>query len=108
MHGQEKVQATNRKGSESYRSMKIRWGVSPVRVRVPPPALTAAPLLFFLAYGDSFVAARLLAFLKDGLLFVGKFCVLRESGQDLFNLLGIQIYAIDKRPAFPFVRGYAD
>ena len=38
IHGQEKVQTTNREGSESYRSTKIRWGASPVRVRVPPPA----------------------------------------------------------------------
>ena len=41
IHGQEKVQATNRKGGESHRSKKIRWGESPVRVRVPPPALGA-------------------------------------------------------------------
>jgi hypothetical protein len=41
LQGQGKVQATNRKGSESYRSKKIRWGVSPVRVRVPPPAVRA-------------------------------------------------------------------
>jgi hypothetical protein len=38
-HGQGKVQTTNRKGSESYRGMKIRWWVTTVRVRVPPPAL---------------------------------------------------------------------
>ena len=40
IHGQEKVQATNRKGGESHRSKKIRWGESPVRVRVPPPAVS--------------------------------------------------------------------
>src|SRR5262249_16991946 len=38
-HGQGKVQTTNRTGGESHSGTKIRRGVSPVRVRVPPPAL---------------------------------------------------------------------
>src|SRR6185437_741938 len=38
-HGQGKVQTTNRKGGESHSGTKIRRDVSPVRVRVPPPAI---------------------------------------------------------------------
>ena len=38
-HGQGKVQTTNRTGGESRSGTKIRRGESPVRVRVPPPAL---------------------------------------------------------------------
>src|SRR5262249_14178481 len=39
-HGQGKVQTTNRKGGESHSGTKIRRDASPVRVRVPPPAIS--------------------------------------------------------------------